>query len=207
VLRDALGAEDPVVAHALSGLGQVLQDRGDVDGGVACQERALQALIAAYGPEHPDVGHVYGKLGFALGLQRDFARARTCQQESLRILTETFGEGHLETGWPLSNLGVLCLDAGDVDEAVALQERALVVFRSTPEGGLPEWIAAWRLARALRPAGRHDEAIQLLQNVVPALTETLGTGHADVAAASADLAAARQVGRATPVTQLAVGAP
>ena len=204
VLRHALGPEDPVVAHAVSGLGNVLQDRGDVDGAVACQEEARDALKAAYGPDHPDVGHVYGKLGFALGLRHDFDRAKACHEESLRILTAAFGSGQVETGWPLSNLGVLYLDAGDVEQAIALQTRAEQIFEAAPGDGVATRIARWRLARALLSSGRTDQAVRLLAEALPFLTRRLGAGHPDVLGVAADLEQASMAARSPSLEQVSV---
>lgn len=187
VLTAALGSDHPVVAQALSGLGQIRQDRGDVAGGIDCLKKALVIVTATFGSNHPDVGHLHDKLGYALGLAGEVQQSRAHHERAIEILTEVYGEGHPETGWPWSNLGVVLLRAGAVLESVRCQRQAYEIFRSTLGEATATQIAAWRLARAEMGAGRADTAVVLLREAVRHLETDLGSEHPDVVGAAADL--------------------
>jgi tetratricopeptide (TPR) repeat protein len=195
VLTSALGPDHPVVAQALSGLGQIRQDRGNVTGGIECHKKALEIVTAIFGANHPDVGHLHDKLGYALGLAGDVQQSKTHHERAIEILTEVYGEGHPETGWPWSNLGVVLLRAGDVPESVRCQQEAYKIFRSTLGEATATQIAAWRLARAEMTAGRADEAVILLREAVWHLETDLGSEHPDVVGAVADLERAAAMAR------------
>jgi tetratricopeptide (TPR) repeat protein len=134
VLTSSLGAEHPVVAHCLSGLGAVRQDMGDLIGGASCQERAITIVERAYGPDHLDVAHVYDKLGYCVGLQGNVDGSRRCHLRALRTLSAALGQGHPDCGWPLSSLGHLLLNAGHDDEALVKEVRDPMA--------LPAWLRA-----------------------------------------------------------------
>ncbi|WP_431903126.1 FxSxx-COOH system tetratricopeptide repeat protein [Nonomuraea sp. bgisy101] len=191
--RSLLDPGHPDVAHALSGLGLVLQDAGRAEEAIKLQEQALALLAGVYGEEHPEVAHTLDKLGYALRLVGRFDEARMSHERALAILEACYGPVHGEVGMPLTNLGLVYQDIGDHDMAQAHQERAMSVFSSVFGPDHPHaQLGARRLGVARLLGGRVVEARELLERAVSGTERALGPGHPDVGRALLDLAAVHE---------------
>ena len=60
ILEDSYGPDHPDVAVTLGNLGNVYQERGDLDLAGTTLQRALTILEESYGPDHPDVEWIRG---------------------------------------------------------------------------------------------------------------------------------------------------
>jgi DNA-binding SARP family transcriptional activator len=201
------GEWDPHVARTLAGLGQILQDRGDYQGGRQCLERAVEIMESVYGPDHPDVGHCYDKLGYVLALCGEADRSRQCFERSAAILTEAYGPDHLWVAWSHSNRAVLLDSVGELEEALQAQERAHEIFSAGPADGIALQISAWRLARIHASCGRWEQAIDLLTPALHRACEVLGEDHADVVGMRTDLELLTAPGRRQPAGPASISWP
>jgi tetratricopeptide (TPR) repeat protein len=191
VMKSFWGEQNPVYARTLAGLGQVRQDRGDLQGGLACFQRSLGIVIAVYGGDHPDVGHTYDRLGYVLTQTGYIERARECFQQSILILERSYGADAVALGWPHSNLAMLLLSVGELEAALAEQSHAHRIFAAADQDSPPTLISAWRLARIRLAMGQSDRAVATLEPALFRLRSQLGEAHGDVIAMTADLRSAR----------------
>jgi len=70
------------VAIVASNLGQILQDKGDLEGAQRYTERALAIDENVYGPDHPTVATLANNLGLILKAKGDLAGAQRYLQKA-----------------------------------------------------------------------------------------------------------------------------
>ena len=105
----AYGPVHPAVATAVTNLGRVLRDLGDLAGAKAHYERALRIGEAAYGPDHPKVAIRVNNLGGVLRALGDLTGARACAERAMAICRQFLGEDHPNTKIVRDNLAALGL--------------------------------------------------------------------------------------------------
>jgi tetratricopeptide (TPR) repeat protein len=127
----SLGRTRPQVATNLHNLSALLIDRGDVDGGVAFAQQALQTLEALYEPNNPLFVSQYEFLRSILWKRKDWSELVSLQQRVLERAEITYGQMHVNVAPHVNNLGCLLRDRGDLDGARALFTRALKIFENT----------------------------------------------------------------------------
>jgi Tfp pilus assembly protein PilF len=78
-------ANHPDVARALSNLGNLFQDQGELDAAQRHYNQALTILEGTLGPDHPHIGHVLTNLGGIFAAKGDLTKSKTYQQRALTI--------------------------------------------------------------------------------------------------------------------------
>jgi len=112
-------------AEAMSGLGMVRQDQGDLVLAAQLIEGALAVLGEVFGEDdHPTLAQAHDKHGFVLRLHGKVAAAIDAHIEAHRMLSTTVGESDPRTAMALSNLGLAYRDAGRIAESVGAQQQA-----------------------------------------------------------------------------------
>ncbi|MFZ5446654.1 MAG: protein kinase domain-containing protein [Myxococcota bacterium] len=158
------------LARLQSNLGSALREAGKAEEGLAWLERSAKMMEAVVGPLHPDLAAAANNLGSALSDLGRFTDAKPWFEKSLLIRERHFGAEGLPLASTLYNLGELALRTGDA--ATALKQygrsRAIVEKAKGPEDD-DAWDARLGEGLALQALGRHDEALALLERVLPAL--------------------------------------
>ena len=151
------------IARALHNLGQLRRDANDVRGAIALYEKAL-ALDRELGNRSAITRDLHN-LGRAQLLAGDRDAARRAFEQSLALAEEVGDPASIAAA--LTMLGQL---AAGTDEAIALSQRALTLATQL---GLPEplWQSHLGLGRALRRAGRLDEARAEVERAVLVVEE------------------------------------
>jgi DNA-binding SARP family transcriptional activator len=169
-------ADDLVVAHAYNRLGHVLNCADETAGAIAAHERAMKTLRAAgrddlAAPVLVDLGYTL----WADGLLDRAADALNAGRDRLEPGNRTWA--HATAG-----LGMVAQDRGRVDEAVALQRRAIDEFTAISGADHPDTAQAMdKLGYALRLQGHPDEAIVEHERAVRLLERVLGPDDPRVA--------------------------
>ncbi|HEY0814427.1 MAG TPA: BTAD domain-containing putative transcriptional regulator [Pseudonocardia sp.] len=168
--------DDLVVAHAYNRLGHVLNCADETGGAVAAHERALKILRSAgrddlAAPVLVDLGYTL----WADGLLDRAADALNTGRNRLRPGDRTWA--HATAG-----LGMVAQDEGRIEEAVALQRRAIDEFTRISGADHPDTAQAMdKLGYALRLSGRPDEAIVEHERAARLLERVLGPDDPRVA--------------------------
>lgn len=125
----------------------------------AANAEVLAQLRARYGDEHPLVGTVLVQTA-ALAFGRDEkAAAAEHLREAARVFEATRGRMQRDLSIIYNNAGQVELELGNAEEAVKLLARALEIVEANYDASNPRLKEAkHQLARALRKAGRGDEA-------------------------------------------------
>ena len=114
-------------ASALSNLGGVLKDLGDLEGAKENWEHALKIDEGVYGPDHPSVARDVSNLGIVLQDLGDLEGAKENYERALKIDEGMYGPEHPNVAIRVSNLGSVLQDLGDLEGAKENYERALKI--------------------------------------------------------------------------------
>ncbi len=154
-------------------LGQVYVERGECREAVRHCEAALRLIPEGLAQERFGQAEIQGsavrhRLARALGALGRFAEAFGRLREAMHIAEEA---GHVYTlVFPLFSLGILKVDQGDFDDAVAPLERGLELCR-TREVPLMLHDFAWALGAAYHGTGRRAEGVALMEEAARGLAE------------------------------------
>ncbi len=182
--RRAHGDHHPDVAFGMNNLDSTLGALERHDEAEPFLREAVAIYGTAFGEEyadHPDIGFPLVNLARTLQAQGRLAEAEETVRRALAVFRASFGDESPFTARARAALGLIVLDAGRTDEAIALH-REVVVLRDAalPEGHPDRAAARSLLGAALHRAGRHAEAEPLLAASYEALRESLGAEHVHV---------------------------
>ncbi|MGH9760192.1 MAG: tetratricopeptide repeat protein, partial [Blastocatellia bacterium] len=142
IRQKALGADDPVVASSLFGLGLYYRNAGDIP---EAEESYLQALAIrekALGLDHPGVSLVLNNLAYLYYYDlHDYERAQSMYERSLAIKEKALGPEHPLVAATLNNMGLLQWKRKDYARAEAYYRRAVEIFEKN-DGPDSESVAA-----------------------------------------------------------------
>ncbi len=186
--RNSLAPGHRTWAHATAGLGMVAQDRGRVDEAIALQQTAIAEFTRISGADHPDTAQAMDKLGYALRLRQRSGEAIVQHERAVRLLERVLGPDDPRVAMTLSNLGLALGDAGLTDPAVEVHARAHQLFLTAlGPAHASTLMAGRRRAVALAVAGRHTQAVTLIQDVLAALRDRVGDAELGAIATDAAL--------------------
>jgi tetratricopeptide (TPR) repeat protein len=119
----ALDVRDLADAHG--SLAHVYDELGRYEAAVMSARKALALQIEAHGADAVPTGSAHVTLGQLLGQMGQFDEARWHFETGLETLERRLGSDHRETLKTLNNLAILHLNAGDLEQAAALQQKLL----------------------------------------------------------------------------------
>ena len=115
--------DETATAHNAAGLCHL--NAGELDEAEASYNLALKTHLRVHGPDHFEVGQLRYNLAEVDLRRGELERARDGFEEAQRIYSAALPETHPLQAQPLKGLGLIALEEGDHDEALALLERAL----------------------------------------------------------------------------------
>lgn len=203
ILEEQGGAEQVEVGQARDLLAKVLYDKGDYRRSIAESERVLAIYRAKFGDGHASAALPIHRIASALqGLGR-YAKAEARYREALALTSENLGNEHPRTAGLHADLCSLYLLRGDLVAAVDNGERAVAIFRDSPqrhELGL----ALNSLGAAYRMSGQLHAAEATLRRALAIRQEFWGEGHPVVAGALVELGRTLAIaGKRTEARELA----
>jgi tetratricopeptide (TPR) repeat protein len=182
--EEIFGPDHPSTATALSNLGLLLRDQGDLVGARRYYERALAIRETAFGLDHLDVSNSLNHLGNLLRIERDLAGAKQRFERAIAIRERALGPEHLSTAIVLNNLAVTLEEMGDFAAARQMCDRALRIRQSVL--GLDHLDTANslnNLASLLQHQGDLAGAEENYRRVLAIREKVLGRDHPDTATA------------------------
>jgi CHAT domain-containing protein/tetratricopeptide (TPR) repeat protein len=167
----------PGVAQSLLGLATLYDSMTDYRRAEPVIAEALERAVRQYGPKHGFVGEVLlAQAGILRGLgQRDKAIATA--RKALETYEATWGKDNLETSLAVNNLGVLCLEAGRLDEALALHRRASDIRSALPQTHPLRGQSLNNLGEVYRNKDEHAQALTCFRAALKIYEARLGARH------------------------------
>jgi serine/threonine protein kinase len=164
------------VIEAESTLGNVYFDQSNLPQARTMYETARSDAVA-----HGDALQ-RGSAALQLGLIENEEGNAAKAQSWLRLaVAELPAEATLERATALDSRGFAADLAGDKDSAIALRREAIEgIKRAFPHGHPLQATFSVNLANALQKHGDFDEAVKILDGVLPLQMETLGEYHSDI---------------------------
>ena len=164
------------VIDAESTLGNIYFDKSNLPQARAMYETARSDALA-----HGDALQ-RGSAALQLGeLENEEANAARAQSWLTLALAELPADATIERATALDSRGFAADLGGDKDGAIALRRAAIAAMRGAFAHGHPLIVTfSVNLANALQKAGQFDEAVRILDGVLPLQIETLGKYHSDI---------------------------
>ncbi len=182
--RDALGAEHPITAASIRGVGIIYLLQGRHREALEHLQQAAQIWEDAVGHEHPYIAQLatlHGRALWSLG-QVDEAIARL--HEGLALHERLGRSDHPNTVPSIDALGRVLLALDRVDEAEPLLERGLAAARANRGVRARAYaMSLLSMAELDRARGREKLALSRSAEAVELLESTLDPDHPEVASA------------------------
>jgi tetratricopeptide (TPR) repeat protein len=126
---------EPIIAHTLLQIGNVLVALGRYDEARHMLEEARDLGVAVLGPDHPMVGAVENSLGVARHMSGAPALAEVHWRRAYAITEGALGPDHPDLFYSLGNIAEALLEQGKYDEALEAMRRVQALQdKSLPPG-------------------------------------------------------------------------
>jgi non-specific serine/threonine protein kinase/serine/threonine-protein kinase len=171
-----LGKWHITTSNAYFNLATVQDDPSEAQSNFA---EALQIRRPLLGPEHPDTVVVISWIGFRLRHQGKLAEAEPYYREAMEKFRSVLGEEHPWTLKSVNNMGDLLQAQGKLDQAEPYVREALEKSRRVLGEEHPDTlVCVYEMGALLRAQGKHQEAIELLAPIEPAVRKAFTGGNA-----------------------------
>lgn len=126
----------PLHIEAISGLGMMLHEQGEVSEAIELQTIALADSNELYGDsDHPATAYIHDKLGYALGLNARYEESLQHHRTAADILRRLYGPHDARLAIALSNQGLAEQACGRLGDASASHRDAVRILESAPGYG------------------------------------------------------------------------
>ncbi len=187
LLRDALqtrralfGAEHPLVAECLNGVGRALHKKGEFAAADAMYRQALAMNRKVGGESREPVAETLHNLAQLHHDRGHLEEALPLYRRSMDIYVELFGEADPRVGSIMNDLARLLLWEGNYVDAEELQRRALEIDRAQLGDLHPQLVHdIGNLALLLHMQGELEAAEPLYQEALAMARKVFGDEHTD----------------------------
>jgi serine/threonine-protein kinase len=181
LLGDQQGEASPALVDALSALGILRQNRGDLAEGETLLRQALAEVRRQRKGGEPgrDETDVLANLALLLQERQDWDEAEAMTREVLARHRKTLGPDDVGVATDLNNLGLLLARRGRPAEGAPLMREAVVILEKAGNAALP--IVLGNLGEALCASRRCADAEPVLARGVALGAARLGDESQDVA--------------------------
>lgn len=159
-LRERTIPGDPLVANAMSYVGNMQIQLGRYEDGESSFRRGLAVASAALGPMHPLVASMHNGLGVALYQRHRLADAELQFQRAYDIDVALLGADHPDLLYALGNIAGCRRDRGEIEAALEAMRRVeTLVRKSLPAEHREAGTTAHNIAELLELQGDHQAAL------------------------------------------------
>ena len=127
------GPKHPKMADYYNNRGILASYSGDMEQAKDWVNKGLNIRREIYGGRHHLVAQSYFNLGKFLGDEEELESARQQYDNALEIYQEVYGELHQEVGITYKQLAMLAFKSGNIEEAVAYTDKALLSLGIQPD--------------------------------------------------------------------------
>ncbi|MGE5181677.1 MAG: protein kinase domain-containing protein [Acidobacteriota bacterium] len=185
--KQDLGADNPLLWEDEELYGATLERALRFEDAARHFEHAIALREKVVGRDHPDQALLMSNLGACYSRRRD-PRARPMLEHALAIREKTFGKNNPVVVPTVQNLGESLRFAGELPEALALNERATRIAANLPGKDHPMYhSAATDYAQTLAALGRVVEARAAIDEALALETKTSSPVLPETLAARADI--------------------
>jgi serine/threonine protein kinase len=205
--KEKQGAKSPDTLLCMLNLAKAYKIAGNLKLALALFEEALPLMKDRVGADHPFTLSCMNNLAGAYRAAGQFDRALAMYEATYKRQKAKLGEEHpdtlasmiglADTLTSMNNLAGICCDAGKLDLAVPLYEKALKVAQANLGTDHPDTLTAMNdLGAAYWSAKKLDRSVPLLEETLRLRQKKLGPDHLDTLLTLANLAVVyRDVGR------------
>ena len=179
IAEDGLDPGDRYFATLYSNLAHADISEGRPEAAIGQYEKALEIYREAHGENHPDIALALHNLAGAIDDSGDKQRAIEIYRDALRIRIGTLGADHPGTAATQHNLGLLLFSTGNVDDGIAMMEKARVTREAVGVDPFKRASTRFMLARAYREKAQHETAEAYAREAVAQL-ETIAPRRKDI---------------------------
>jgi len=176
-LRRANGAPARTIATSLHNLADMLDIGGRPAEALALYEQALEMKESSIGRLHLSYARSLNGLSMTAGQLGDLETAQRAMQEHLEIRQTLLGEDHHSLWRDYNELASQQHDAGRLQEAIALYERAREHDARSPGGAARDWLFTNNMAAAYLDLGLYARAESLFRESLALRIERFGSDH------------------------------
>ena len=185
VLREGLSRAELDETHEAplaNELALVLLHKGDLEGALKYEQRALSIDEKVYGPEHPTVAIFANNIGQILQDKGDLEGALQYEQRALSMDEKVYGPEHPTVAIRANNIGTILKDKGDLEGALKYAQRALSIDEKVygPEHPNVATIAN-NIGQILKAKGDLEGALKYEQRALSIDEKVYGPEHPRVA--------------------------
>jgi CHAT domain-containing protein/Flp pilus assembly protein TadD len=188
--RRLLGENDARTALALSLVGQLQQELGNLNQAEARFLEAQKVNRQVLGENHPELARGLNDLGSLALARADYRQAQTLFRQSLDIVRRTLGEDHPGYAATLNNLALATKSLGEYSQAETLYRQVLEAYRRAGQENTRQGAAILsNLGNLALAREDYRQAETLLQQAFALRQKTLGDDHPELAISLNDLGA------------------
>ncbi|MEM9459203.1 MAG: serine/threonine-protein kinase [Myxococcota bacterium] len=180
-------------ANALTNLGVVLHQQGELSEAVTYHQRALAIKERALGSDHPTVANILVNIGNILHKQGKLSDALVHHQRALAIAEHALGSDHPHIASILNNTGNVLLSQGKLADALSHYQRALAIkeqmFGAEHSSLVNPLI---NIGSVFYEQNELSEALDHYQRALAIAEHTLGPNHLAVASTLNNMASVLQ---------------
>ena len=136
--QQTLAAEHSDTAHALTKLGEVWYEQGELDEAEPLYTEALTMYKTLFGEEHVTIARVTDNLALLYHTRGDLERAGPLYRAAFEMRERLLGLEHAEVALSLSNWASLYYDLAQYEQAGQLIQRALAIHEKLLGAGHPD---------------------------------------------------------------------
>jgi tetratricopeptide (TPR) repeat protein len=178
-----IGGNDDLEADVEHYESQILYEAGQYDAALKHNELSLKARERVYGADDQRVAINWVNAGNILSELHALPDARAAFERAIQMYERALGPEHPKVGLPVHDLGLLELEAGNYDRALALFARSLALHEKLgAEHNSVGWVLS-DTADALVKAGRPEQALEMHTRALAILEKGFRPGHPYIAQA------------------------
>jgi tetratricopeptide (TPR) repeat protein len=185
VLREGLSLAELDEKHEAplaNELALVLLGKGDLEGALKYEQRALTIQEKVYGPEHPEVAIFANNIGQILQAKGDLEGALKYTQRALAIDEKVYGPEQPTVAIRANNIGQILQAKGDLEGALQYTQRALTIDEKVYGPEQPQVaIIANNVGQILQDKGDLEGALKYTQRALSIDEKVYGPEHPTVA--------------------------
>ena len=160
------GAQDPHVASAKQNLAELYRLTKEYDKAAPLYDDAVAILMDNYGMKDIRVAFVLHNIAGFYVSQHRLEDAVKYYEQSLQVKLAAVGPGHTETSNTLFHLAEVKWMLGEWDAAMSLARKSIDGLKATGSNMSAYTKRQQRFADMLSEAGKYDEALTILQEVL-----------------------------------------
>jgi eukaryotic-like serine/threonine-protein kinase len=176
------GADPREAAVALSAIGVMLLQKGELEEALAHQQRALAIFEEALGPDQPDIADLLHNMGTVLLQQGKQDDALTHLRRARAIREQALGPRHPHVAHSLTAIGAVLIQQGEWEPALEHLRHALTIREEALGPRHPDVATSLNnIGAVLKQQGQRQQALDHFQRALDIQQEVLGDRHPRVA--------------------------